>query len=35
MPVFKDVPASIQLKLIETKTFACGVIAVHYAKKSD
>jgi dihydrofolate reductase len=35
MPVFKDVPSSIQLKLIETKTFACGVIATHYGKKSD
>ena len=30
MPLFRDVPATIQLKLIESKTFACGVIALHY-----
>jgi dihydrofolate reductase len=31
-PLFKDINESIKLKLAETKTFACGVIALHYSK---
>ena len=31
-PLFKGMNESIKLKLAETKTFACGVIALHYAK---
>jgi dihydrofolate reductase len=31
MPLFKDVGAK-SLKLVESKTFACGVIALHYEK---
>jgi dihydrofolate reductase len=31
-PLFKDINESIKLKLAETKTFGCGVIALHYAK---
>jgi len=31
-PLFKGINESIKLKLAETKTFACGVIALHYAK---
>lgn len=31
-PLFKDIQETIQLKLAETKTFASGVIALHYAK---
>ena len=31
-PLFKDINENIKLKLAETKTFACGVIALHYGK---
>jgi dihydrofolate reductase len=31
-PLFTGINESIKLKLAETKTFACGVIALHYAK---
>jgi dihydrofolate reductase len=31
-PLFKDINESIKLKLVETKTFPCGVIALHYSK---
>ena len=31
-PLFKDINENIKLKLAETKTFACGVIALHYSK---
>ncbi|HSZ71657.1 MAG TPA: dihydrofolate reductase family protein [Cytophagaceae bacterium] len=33
MPLFKDVMERTPLKLIETKTFPCGVIALHYETK--
>jgi dihydrofolate reductase len=32
MPLFKDITGTIKLKLVESKTFACGVIALHYEK---
>ncbi|HEV8273544.1 MAG TPA: dihydrofolate reductase family protein [Chitinophagaceae bacterium] len=32
MPLFKDITGTTKLKLVESKTFACGVIALHYAK---
>lgn len=32
MPLFKDITGITNLKLIESKTFACGVIALHYGK---
>ncbi len=32
-PLFKDIQESIQLKLVESKIFACGVIALHYETK--
>ena len=32
IPMFKEVKETIKLKLIESKTFDCGVIALHYAK---
>jgi len=32
IPLFRDISESIKLKLIETKTFDIGVIALHYAK---
>ena len=32
-PLFKNVPATTKLNLVETKTFACGVIALHYEKE--
>lgn len=32
IPLFKDVPGLTKLTLIETKTFASGVIALHYKK---
>lgn len=32
MPLFKDITGMTKLKLVESKTFACGVIALHYAK---
>lgn len=33
IPLFKDVIETTKLKLIETKTFSCGVIALHYETK--
>lgn len=33
IPLFKDVTAPIKLKLIESKTFTSGVIALHYKKE--
>lgn len=35
VPLFKDVTEMTPLNLIETKTFACGVIALHYETKHD
>ncbi len=36
IPLFKNVNEMTKLELIETKTFSCGVIALHYgAKKSE
>jgi dihydrofolate reductase len=32
MPLFKDITGTIKLKLVESKTFACGVIALHYER---
>lgn len=32
MPLFKDITGTTELKLVESKTFKCGVIALHYAK---
>jgi dihydrofolate reductase len=32
MPLFKDIATTTKLKLVESKTFACGVIALHYAR---
>ena len=32
MPLFKDITGTTKLKLVESKTFACGVIALHYGK---
>ncbi len=32
MPLFKDVTGTTPLKLVESKTFGCGVIALHYEK---
>ena len=32
MPLFKDIIGTTKLKLVESKTFACGVIALHYEK---
>jgi len=31
-PLFKDIAGTIKLKLVESKTFACGVIALQYEK---
>ena len=33
IPLFKGVPGITKLNLIETKTFSCGVIALHYETK--
>src|SRR6195952_3735536 len=33
IPLFKDVTETTKLKLIETKMFSCGVIALHYETK--
>ncbi|HKJ81312.1 MAG TPA: dihydrofolate reductase family protein [Ignavibacteriaceae bacterium] len=33
MLLFKDVPGKIRLKLLESKTFASGVVALHYTKE--
>ncbi|HTN45963.1 MAG TPA: dihydrofolate reductase family protein [Flavipsychrobacter sp.] len=35
IPLFKGVTQKTPLNLIETKTFACGVIALHYETKHD
>ena len=32
MPLFKYITGTAKLKLVESKTFACGVIALHYEK---
>ena len=32
MPLFKDITGTTKLKLVGSKTFACGVIALHYEK---
>ncbi|HSN48986.1 MAG TPA: dihydrofolate reductase family protein [Flavobacterium sp.] len=32
MPLFKDISGTTKLKLEASKTFACGVIALHYKK---
>ena len=32
IPLFKDITGTTKLNLIESKTFACGVIALHYRK---
>lgn len=32
MPLFKDITPTTTLKLAASKTFACGVIALHYEK---
>lgn len=32
IPLFKGIRETTKLNLIETKTFACGVIALHYGK---
>ena len=34
-PLFRDIHETIPLKLTESKTFACGVIALHYETKRD
>lgn len=31
MPLFKNISGTTKLNLIESKTFACGVIALHYS----
>ncbi len=33
IPLFKGVTETTKLKLLETKTFSCGVIALHYQKR--
>jgi dihydrofolate reductase len=32
MPLFKNITGTTKLKFVESKTFACGVIAIHYEK---
>lgn len=32
MPLFKDITGTTKLKLVASKTFACGVIGLHYSK---
>ena len=32
MPLFKNITGTTKLKLLESKTFTCGVIALHYGK---
>jgi len=32
MPLFKNITGTTKLKFVESKTFTCGVIALHYAK---
>jgi dihydrofolate reductase len=34
-PLFKDISEQIKLKLIEAKTFSCGVVALHYETKRN
>lgn len=33
IPLFKNINAAVELNLVETKKFNCGVIALHYARK--
>ena len=33
MPLFKDITGTTKLKLVETKSFDCGVLALHYRKQ--
>lgn len=33
MPLFKGINETIPLNLVETKTFSCGVVAIHYTTK--
>ena len=35
IPLFKNVNEKIILELVETKTFSCGVIALHYKTKRN
>jgi dihydrofolate reductase len=35
MPLFKNITEMTKLKLIETKTFSCGVIALHYETQGN
>ncbi|HTI61557.1 dihydrofolate reductase family protein [Mucilaginibacter sp.] len=35
IPLFKNVKETTELKLIESKTSSCGVIALHYETKSN
>jgi dihydrofolate reductase len=35
IPLFKGITETTKLKLLESKTFAGGVIALHYAKSSN
>jgi dihydrofolate reductase len=35
MPLFKNVTETTKLRLVETKTFSCGVIALHYETKRN
>ncbi len=35
IPLFKDIREMIKLKLVESKKFSCGVIALHYETKRD
>ncbi|HSY61786.1 MAG TPA: dihydrofolate reductase family protein [Cytophaga sp.] len=35
IPLFKGITETTKLKLIETKTFSSGVIALHYETKKD
>lgn len=33
IPLFKNITETTKLKLVESKTFSCGVIALHYEKE--
>ena len=35
MPLFKDIAETTNLNFVESKTFPCGVIALHYELKRD
>ncbi|MCF8239391.1 MAG: dihydrofolate reductase family protein [Saprospiraceae bacterium] len=35
MPLFEEASQATRLKLVETKTFSCGVVALHYEAKRD